>query len=395
MDFALSAELLDLQSRIDDFIRREIMPLENDPRQDAHGPSMELCRELQARGKAAGLWSLHAPQDYGGGGLDHVGRSVLLEAAGYSLLGPIALNVMPGEGDHHMLEMIASEEQKERWLKPLIDGSLKSTFAVTEPENGAGADPNQMLTTAVPDGDDFLITGRKWLITTFREAAFHIVMAQTEDTSGEKIGATMFVVDAGAQGLREVRQLDMLDDMFPGGHSEIEFEQVRVTPDRILGEVGKGFRYAQVRLCPARLTHCMRWLGAARRCHDIAIDYAKWRKAFGKTIGEHEGVSFLLADNEMDLHHCRLAVRHAAWLLDQGQEARNETSMCKVYCSEKLGAVVDRSLQVLGGIGSSNDSAIARIYRNIRAFRLYDGPSEVHRWAIGRRLLRAKRAQEA
>ena len=387
MNYGLSPELTALQARIREFIEQEVIPLEQDPRQTPHGPSRELCLELQARGKRAGLWSLHAPVEFGGGGLDHQGQAVLLEAAGYSLLGPIALNVMPGEGDHYMLDRIATPAQKDRWLRPLIDGSQKSTFAVTEPDNGAGADPNQMRTVAVPDGDDFLITGRKWLITTFRDAAFHIVMAQTLDADGSKLGATMFVVDAGAPGLSEVRQLDMLDDMFQGGHSEIALDQVRVSRDRILGEIGKGFRYAQVRLCPARLTHCMRWLGAAQRCHDIAVAHARWRTAFGKPIGEHEGVSFMLADNLMDMHHCRLAVRHAAWLLDQGAEAREETSMCKVFCSERLSAVVDRSLQVLGGIGSSNDTPIARIYRNIRAFRLYDGPSEVHRWALGRSIL--------
>lgn len=390
MDFELPEELRELGQRVRDFVRNEVIPLEHDPRQDAHGPHMALVRELQARGKAAGLWSLHAPAEYGGGGLGHLGRAVVLEAAGYSLLGPIALNVMPGEGDHHMLDMIATPAQKKRWLEPLIDGSVKSTFALTEPDNGAGADPNQLLTTAVPDGDDYLINGRKWLITTFREAAFHIVMAQTHDSRGDAVGATMFVVDADAPGLEEVRRLDMLDDMFPGGHSEITFDRVRVTPDRILGEVGQGFRYAQVRLCPARLTHCMRWLGAAARCHDVALDFARRRTAFGKPIAEHQGVSFQLADNHMDLHHCRLAVHHAAWLLDQGEEARTETSMCKVYCSEKLGAVVDRSLQILGGIGSSNDYPVMRIYRNIRAFRLYDGPSEVHRWALARSLLKAQ-----
>lgn len=389
MDFSLPEELLALETRIGQFVREEIIPLESDPRQDPHGPQPELVRELQQRGKRAGLWSLHAPQQYGGGGLSHLGRAVALEAAGYSLLGPIALNVMPGEGDHHMLDAIATDEQKDRWLKPLIDGSARSTFAVTEPDNGAGADPNQMKTLARPEGDEFVLNGRKWIITGFREANFHIVMAQTENPSGEPVGATMFVVDQGAAGLSEVRRMDFLDDMFPGGHSEIQFDNVRVGHDRILGEVGKGFRYAQVRLCPARLTHCMRWLGAARRCHDIAIDHARWRTAFGKPIGQHEGVSFMLADNQMDLHHCRLAVRHAAWLLDQGEEAREETSMCKVYCSEKLGAVVDRSLQVLGGWGSSHDTAIARIYQNVRAFRLYDGPSEVHRWALGRQLLKS------
>jgi acyl-CoA dehydrogenase len=383
MDFSITPALAALEQRVRAFVRTDIIPFEQDPRWGPHGPSREMWRELQARGQAAGLWSLHAPREFGGGGLDHIGRAVVFEAAGYSLLGPIALNCMPGEGDHHMLEKIGTREQQARWLKPLIDGVQNSTFAVTEPD-GAGADPSQLTTVARAVGDDFVINGRKWLITTFREAAFHIVMAQTENATGIRLGPTMFVVDADTPGLREIRRLDMLDDMFLGGHCEIELKDVRVTRDRILGEVGRGFRYAQVRLCPARLTHCMRWLGAAQRCHDVAVDYAQRRTAFGQPIGQHEGVSFMLADNLMDLHHCRLAVRHACWLLDQGAEAREESSMCKVYCSEKLSAVVDRSLQVLGGIGSSRDYPIARIYQNVRAFRLYDGPSEVHRWALGR-----------
>ena len=387
MDFSLSPELADLQTRVRDFVRREVIPLENDPRQDVHGPTAALIEELRRRARRAGLFALHAPMEYGGIALSHVGRAVVYEAAGYSLFGPIALHCMPGEGDHHMLEMIANPAQKTRWLQPLLDGTQRSTFAMTEP-GGAGADPSLLQTTARPDGNDYVITGRKWFITSFAAADFHIVMAQTEYPAGHKLGATMFVVDSGTPGLTEIRRMDTLDDVYIGGHSEIAFEQVRVTRDRVLGEIGRGFKYAQVRLCPARLTHCMRWLGAAQRAHDIAVDYARKRSAFGRLIGEHEGVSFQLADNVMDLHHCRLAVRHAAWLLDQGEEARRETSMCKVYCSEKLSAVVDRAVQVMGGSGISHDTAVARIYRNIRPFRLYDGPSEVHRWAMGRDIMK-------
>lgn len=387
MDFSLPPELADLQTRVGDFVKREVIPLENDPRQDVHGPTAALIEELRRRARKAGLFALHAPLEYGGIALSHLGRAVVYEAAGYSLFGPIALHCMPGEGDHHMLEMIANPDQKTRWLKPLLEGTQRSTFAMTEP-GGAGADPSLLQTTARPDGNDYVITGRKWFITSFAAADFHIVMAQTEDPDGHKLGATMFVVDSGTPGLAEIRRMDTLDDVYIGGHSEISFEQVRVTRDRVLGEIGKGFKYAQVRLCPARLTHCMRWLGAAQRAHDIAVDYARTRSAFGRLIGEHEGVSFQLADNVMDLHHCRLAVRHAAWLLDQGAEARRETSMCKVYCSEKLSAVVDRAVQVMGGSGISHDTAVARIYRNIRPFRLYDGPSEVHRWAMGRDIMK-------
>jgi acyl-CoA dehydrogenase len=391
MDFTLPSDLAALETRVRAFVRDEVIPLERDPRQDAHGPTQSLIEELRRRGRAAGLFALHAPPAYGGIGLTHLGRAVVYEAAGYSLFGPFALHCMPGEGDHHMLEMVASPAQQARWLKPLLDGSQRSTFAMTEPD-GAGADPGLLATVARPDGADWLITGHKWFITSFAVADFHIVMAQTEDTAGVRLGATMFVVDSGTPGLSEIRRMDTLDDMFVGGHSEIALDRVRVGPDRVLGAVGQGLRYAQVRLCPARLTHCMRWLGAAQRAHDVAVDYVRRRQAFGRSLGEHEGVSFQLADNVMDLHLCRLAVRHAAWLLDQGDDARRETSMCKVVCSERLGAVVDRCVQVMGGSGISHDTAVARIYRNIRAFRLYDGPSEVHRWSLGRDIVKPRAA---
>jgi acyl-CoA dehydrogenase len=178
--------------------------------------------------------------------------------------------------------------------------------------------------------------------------------------------------------------LDTIDAISPGGHAVVDFTNVQV-PRR---QVGQAFRYAQVRLAPARLTHCMRWLGAARRAHDVAVAYAGERHAFGKPIGEHEGVGFMLADNEMELHMCRLAVWHAAWLLDQGEEARTGTSQCKVFCSEALSRVVDRSLQVLGGLGITNDTVVMRIYKEIRPFRIYDGPSEVHRWSLARQIMK-------
>jgi acyl-CoA dehydrogenase len=181
--------------------------------------------------------------------------------------------------------------------------------------------------------------------------------------------------------------LDTIDSNTVGGHAEVHFENVRVTPDRVLGEIGRGFANAQVRLGPARLTHCMRWLGAANRCHAIAVEHAGRRHSFGKTLGEHQGVGFMLADNEIDLHLCRLTIWHAAWLLDQHDRASNETSMSKVFCSEALGRVVDRCMQILGSIGITGDTVIERIYRDIRPFRIYDGPSEVHRHALARRIL--------
>jgi acyl-CoA dehydrogenase len=389
IDFALPDELAALKRRVEAFIAEEVIPRERDPRQDAHGPSDALRRELVGRARAAGLLSPHAAAEWGGLGLDHRGMAVIFEAAGYSLLGPLALNIQaPDEGNTNLLEQVASPEQKERWLRPLVAGEIRSVFCMTEPDGGAGSDPALLKTEARMVGDQFVINGRKWLITGAPGAGIIIVMARTFDESGNDVGATMFFVDPDAPGFELVRVLDTIDAISPGGHAVVDFNNVRVGRDRVLGAVGQGFRYAQVRLAPARLTHCMRWLGAARRAHDVAVAYARERRAFGKPIGEHEGVGFMLADNEMEMHACRLAVWHAAWLLDQGEEARTETSRSKVFCSEALSRVVDRSLQVLGGLGITNDTVVMRIYKEIRPFRIYDGPSEVHRWALARQIMK-------
>jgi len=390
IDFALTDELRELQDRTRAFIRDVVMPYEGDAREGAHGPSDELRGELIAKAGEAGLLSPHVGPEWGGLGLDHVGKAVVFEEAGYSPLGPHALNIAaPDEGNMHLLEQVASEDQKEHYLQPLAAGAVRSVFSMTEPDGGAGSDPGMLKTTARADGDDFVISGRKWLITGAQGAAFQIVMARTFDRHGSDIGATMFLADMTVSGCTVSRVLETMDANLTGGHAVVDYDNVRVPGAAILGEPGKGFRYAQVRLAPARLTHCMRWLGAARRCHDVAVDYARNRHAFGKPIGEHEGVGFQLADNEMDMHMSRLAIWHAAWVLDQGERGGTESSMAKVACSEALGRVVDRAVQVLGGLGITGDTVVMRTYKDIRAFRIYDGPSEVHRWALARRILRA------
>src|SRR6202035_560692 len=348
-----------------------------------------LRRELVALAREAGLLSPHAPKEFGGMGLDHRGMAVVFEAAGWSTLGPLALNIQaPDEGNVNLLTVIATREQKARWLAPLVRGEIRSVFSMTETvTDGAGSDPSLLQTIAQQVSDGFVINGRKWMITGVPEASINIVMARTIDAKGVDLGATMFLVDMDAPGFRVDRMLETIDSNSPGGHAEVSFDDVHVKPDRVLGEIGQGFRNAQVRLGPARLTHCMRWLGAARRCHAIAADYARRRHAFGKLICEHQGVGFHVADNASDLHLCRLAIWHSAWLLDRGERARNETSLCKVFCSEALGRVVDRSLQILGGLGITADTVVERIYRDIRAFRIYDGPSEVHRFALARAIM--------
>ncbi|MCW8279093.1 acyl-CoA dehydrogenase [Pseudomonas sp. PCH199] len=389
MDFSLAPEQLALRDKTQAFIRDVVMPYERDPRRTPHGPDLSLRQELVEHARAAGLLTPQASKSLGGLGLSHQDKAVIFEAAGYSMLGPVALNcAAPDEGNMHMLEQVATPTQQARWLQPMVDGKTRSCFCMTEPHPGAGADPSQMKTTAVATAEGFLINGTKWLITGAEGAAFSIIMARTL-VDGVDVGATMFLIDLPNPGFRIERTLDTLDSSFPGGHAQIVLDNLFVPADQVLGEVGKGFRYAQVRLVPARLTHCMRWLGAAKRAHDIATQYARHRQAFGSPLIDHEGVGFMLADNEIDLHHTRLAVAHTAWLLDQGERASTESSMVKVHSAEAIWRTVDRCVQILGGMGVTRDTEVERIFRDVRAFRIYDGPSEVHRWSIARKLAKA------
>ncbi|VVP67172.1 (R)-benzylsuccinyl-CoA dehydrogenase [Pseudomonas fluorescens] len=383
MNFALSDELLTLQAKVRHFIANEIIPLENDPRQSAHGPSQALRQALVEKARAHGLLTPHASRDMGGLGLSHVAKAILFEEAAYSPLGPTALNIhAPDEGNIHLMEVVASEAQKQRWLLPMVQGHIRSCFAMTEPGPGAGSDPSMLATTAVRDGDDYLINGRKWLITGAEGASFAIIMARMEDGS-----ATMFLTDTDRPGFILERMMDSLDSCFTGGHAVLRFENLRIPASDVLGEIGKGFRYAQVRLAPARLTHCMRWLGQARRAHDVACAHARRRESFGKVLGEHQGVGFMLADNEMDLLTTRLAVWHCAWVLDQGERGNVESSMTKVISSEGIWRVIDRSVQVLGGQGVTGETIVDRIFRDARGFRIYDGPNEVHRMSLAKKIL--------
>lgn len=383
MDFSISPELLALQEEVRRFIAEQVIPLETDPRQTAHGPSEDLRNELVARARKAGLLTPHAPRELGGLGLSHVEKAVVFEEAGYSTLGPTAMNIhAPDEGNIHLMEVVATPAQKERWLKPLVQGKIRSCFAMTEPAPGAGADPSMLQTTAVKDGDHYVINGDKWFITGAEGASFAIIMAKMEDGT-----ATMFLSDMNAPGVEYVRTMDAMDACFTGGHGVLRFNNLRVPAADVLGEIGKGFRYAQVRLAPARLTHCMRWLGQARRTHEIALDYARKRQAFGVQLGAHEGISFMLADNEIDLHTARLHIWHTAWMLDRGERCNFESSRAKVACSEAEWRVVDRSVQILGGQGVTGETIVSRIFTDMRAFRIYDGPSEVHRFSMGKKIV--------
>jgi alkylation response protein AidB-like acyl-CoA dehydrogenase len=384
IDFQISPEHQKLQARVRDFVLSEIVPLESDSRQGPHGPEEDLRRELINRARRAGLLAPQVSVALGGMALTHVGRAIVFEESGYSPLGPVAMNLFaPDEGNMHLMEEIASPEQRERYLRPLVRGDSRSCFCMTEPAPGAGSDPSMLKTLATPDGNGWRISGVKWLITGAEGADFAIIMAMIPD-----VGATMFLSPMDAEGITVERKLDTLDRCFPGGHAVVRFDGLKVGPQDVLGEVGQGFRYAQIRLSPARLTHCMRWLGAARRAHDVAVAYARERSAFGKRIGDHEGIGFSIADNAMDLHLARLVTWQCAWTLDQGELALKESSRAKVMVSEALWRVVDRCVQILGGQGVTGETIVMRIFADLRGFRIYDGPSEVHRWSLAKHILK-------
>ena len=388
IDFEIPDDLAALRDEIRAFVVDTIVPFERDPRVTRHGPNEELRSELVGLARDAGLLTFQALRRFGGREPSHREQAVLFEAAGWSTLGPVALNcAAPDEGNMFLLSKIANEDQEEKFLIPVIDGRQRSVFAMTEP-GGAGSDPNQLTTEAVFDGNDYVINGRKWLITGANGARTWIIMARVAPNSHGADGPTLFLCDGQTPGIELERVMDTMDRNYVEGHGVVRFDNLRLPASAVLGEVGQALRYAQLRLTPARLTHCMRWLGAASRAHSIAVDHARTRTGFGKPLGEHQGVGFMLADNEIALQQCRLGIWWACWALDTGAKGRHESSMVKAYVSEELFKVADRCVQILGGMGISDETPVGMIFSDMRAFRLYDGPTEVHKYAIARQVLR-------
>jgi acyl-CoA dehydrogenase len=383
IDFELDADLVELRERVREFVAAVAIPAE--PRDlSEHGVDEELRAELQ---DAARRWGVFAPQvsaELGGLGLDHRATAVILEESGYGLLGPQAMNcAAPDEGNIHMLDVIASGEQRSRYLEPLAAGRVRSCFAMTEPAPGAGSDPSMLRTAARRVDGGWSIEGRKWFTTGADGAAFTICMAVAEDA-----GATMFLVDADNPGMRIERLIDVTDRVFAGGHAEVVFEDCRVDDDAVLGAVGEGFRYAQVRLSPARLTHCERWLGTARRALDIAVGRAAEREAFGVPLAEQGMVQRAIAESVIDIESSRALIWRCAWTLDRGGPARHESSIAKAHVGEAVWRIVDRAIQICGALGVSGDAPLARMMNEVRPLRIYDGPTETHLWAIARRAVR-------
>jgi acyl-CoA dehydrogenase len=392
INFEVSADLAARRDRIREFVAEKIVPFERDPRLTRHGPNDEMRTEMVELARAAGLLTVQAPARFGGWEPNHREQAVLFEAAGWSTLGPVAMNcAAPDEGNMFILSKIADEAQIEEFLVPVIDGRQRSVFAMTEP-GGAGSDPGQLKTEAVfhsgPAGGEYVINGLKWLITGADGARTWIIMARVAPNPHGPDGPTLFLCDGNTPGIELERVMNTMDRNYVQGHGVVRFDNLRLPASAVLGEVGQAFRYAQMRLAPARLTHCMRWLGAASRAQSIAVEHARTRTAFGKPLGEHQGVGFMLADNEIALQQCRLGIWWACWTLDSGAKGRHESSMVKAYVSEELFKVADRCVQILGGMGISDETPVGMIFSDMRAFRLYDGPTEVHKYAIARQILR-------
>lgn len=389
MDFTISEHVQDIARRVRQFIDSEVVPLETYSLNHEDGITPELLMSLRAKARRAGLWAPQLPPELGGLGLNLMEIIPVFEAAGRSLLGPVALNCSaPDEGNMHLLHLYANAEQVERYLRPLAAGEIRSAFAMTEPAPGAGSDPTMLRTRAVRDGDDWVINGHKWFASGADGAAFLIIMAVTNPDVPAHKGATLFLSPADAPGIEIIRRVPIMGANDLGGHCEIRFNDLRLPHSAILGEEGQGFALTQKRLGPARMTHCMRWTGIAQRALEIATQYAAEREAFGSKLTGHQAVQWMLADSATELHAGRLMMNHTSWLLMQGSEARQESSMCKVFVAETVNRVLDRAIQICGAKGISRDLPLSTWFEAARAFRIYDGASEVHRMVIARQVIR-------
>ena len=390
---SVSAEALAIAERVEAFVRETVIPFEADPRRDHHGaPTDALVMELRGLAREAGVLTPHILPD--GGHLNQRETAVVLQKSGLSPLGPLAVNVMaPDEGNMYLLGKVGTPEIKARFLAPLVDGSARSAFFMTEPalEGGAGSDPSMMQTSCRLDGNHWVVNGRKAFITGAQGASVGIVMAKAADGPSAG-GACMFLVDLPDPAIRIEHVPNTIDSSMPGGHATVVIDNLRIPADQMLGEAGEGFKYAQIRLSPARLSHCMRWHGACTRAHEIAVDYANRRMAFGKALIDHEGVGFMLAENLIDLKQAELMIDWCAGVLDGGSLGTAESSMTKVAVSEALMRIADRCVQVMGGTGVTDATIVEQVFREIRAFRIYDGPTEVHKWSLAKKIRRDWRA---
>jgi len=385
MNFEISPRIEDYRARIAEFVAREILPLEGDPHAfDAHGNiALDRLGSLREKARAAGLWCLQLKEETGGAGLGKVGMAVCYEEMSRSIFGPVVFNAAPpDDGNMMLLEAVGTRAQKARWLAPIVAGEVRSAFVMTEPHPGSGSDPSMMLTRAERRGDTYVVRGRKWFITGAEAASHFILIARTSDDP--RHGLTAFLFHSDQPGWRIERRIPIMGPEEHGGHCELVFDGLEIPAENILLGEGRGLKVAQMRLGPARLTHCMRWLGLAKRCVEIARDYAGERYSFGQRLADRESIQLMLGGLAMRIEIGRLLVMRAAWELDRGGFARKEVSMAKIHVANVLHEAADIAIQINGARGYSRDTVLEWIYRYARQARLVDGADEVHKMVLNR-----------
>ena len=387
MDFTISPRIEDFRARIARFVDDAVMPVEADRANwDAHDNIAHAPLDaLRQKANAEGLWCLQLAPETGGQGLGKMGMAVCYEEMNRSIFGPVVFNsAAPDDGNMMVLEKIGTAAQKARWLAQIVAGDVRSAFAMTEPHPGGGSDPGMMLTTATKKGDSYVIQGRKWFITGAAEAQHFILMARTSDDP--RRGLTAFLFDRDEPGWHIDRRIPIMGPEEHGGHCELVFDELVLPADRVLLGEGLGLKVTQIRLGPARLTHCMRWLGLAKRCTEIARDYAENRHGFGVRLADRESIQIKLGDLAMGIEIGRLLVMKAAWELDRGGFAKKEVSMAKIHVANLLHKAADVAIQINGARGYSQDTVLEWIYRYARQARLVDGADEVHQMVLNRHL---------
>ncbi len=391
IDFSFPEEIELVRHKVREFIEKVVQPAEREI--EAHeGDRKVLALQVIVMRKAAqewGLWLPHMPEEYGGMGLGHVAMAAVSAEAARSRFGPFALNASaPDEGNMHTLHHWGTPEQKAKYLKGLCDGRMRSCFAMTEPEV-AGSDPTLIQTRAVADGDDFVINGHKWFISGAHGAQFAILIARTEDAPDvPQATNTAFLVDIPSEGWEIVRDIHTMSGP-SHNHCEIRITNLRVSRHAILGGLGQGHRLGQYRLGPARLAHCMRWIGQAETALDMTVDRALKRFAHGSLLAEKQGIQWMIADSTMELYQCKLMVLHAAYKIDRGENFTSEVSMAKHFVANALNRIIDRAIQVHGALGYSTDTPLAHMATQARWARFADGADEVHQWRIAQRTIEA------
>jgi acyl-CoA dehydrogenase len=385
-ELAPTAEIAELRARYRAFMEEHVYPNEHALESD----DVDVIRALRAKAKEEGLWAPHVPPEAGGTGRGFLAYAHLNEEIGRSTYAQIVFGCQaPDAGNAEILHLYGTDEQKERWLRPLVAGDIRSFFSMTEPEV-SGSDPTTLRTTARRDGADWVIDGHKWFSSGAEGAAFGIVMAVTDQEAPPHRRASQIIVPVDTPGVDVGRAIPVLGHAGSGWstHCEVWYRGARVPVANTLGKPGDGFRIAQKRLGPGRIHHVMRWLGQMQRAFELLCSYALEREAFGSRLADKQTVQNWIADSAAEIHACRLMTLDAARKIDDGDEARVEVSVIKYYAARVLHDVVDRAIQVHGARGLTDETPLAAMYAGARAARIYDGPDEVHRMVVSRRILK-------